>query len=60
VQLFAAAAQWVVAALVRSGAEPVRRHAEGVHAKFGHVVSMIAAAWNSSTVMSRRPCGIFT
>ena len=36
VQLFAAAAQRVVEALVGSGAEAVRRHAEGVHAKFGH------------------------
>src|SRR4029077_17973727 len=36
VQLFAAAAQRLVLALVGAGAEAVGRHAKGVHAKLGH------------------------
>src|SRR5204862_5647049 len=68
VQLFAAAAQRLVTALVRAGAEAVGRHAEGVHAKFGHgcLLNCVAAwarlmnvraAWNGR-LMPRASLGL--
>src|SRR3954452_11925807 len=58
VQLFAAAAERLVTALVGAGAEAVGRHGKSVHAKLGHTPLLDCRCMELLIVRSPRRCGL--